>query len=104
MVTTTVGVLDGVHRNTGHLRPLVPLGAVLVVGGTGLQERLVDTTATGDDANGATRDRRDRLLLARRELDPSLASLRVGLLLRKTERSNVSSSDALLLGSGHYYC
>merc|ERR1712121_105822 len=53
MVTTTVGMLDGVHGNTTHLRPAVTLDLVFVVGTSGLQHGLVDTSTTGDDANGS---------------------------------------------------
>ena len=51
MVTTTVGMLDGVHGHTTDLGPAVPLGLELVVGATGLQHGLVDTAAAGDDAD-----------------------------------------------------
>merc|ERR1719222_1395421 len=34
MVTTTVGMLNGIHSNTTNLRPRVPLCLVLVVGVT----------------------------------------------------------------------
>merc|ERR1719511_17741 len=53
MVTTTVGMLNGVHSHTTHLRPAVTLDLVHVVGTTGLQHGLVDTSTTGDDANGS---------------------------------------------------
>merc|ERR1719220_2542192 len=48
MVTTTVGMLDGVHRHTSDLGPAVPLDSVLVVRTAGLQHGLVDPTASGD--------------------------------------------------------
>ena len=38
-----------VHGDTSDLRPAVPLGLVLVVRTTGLEQRLVDTTATGNN-------------------------------------------------------
>merc|ERR1719210_2135182 len=50
MVTTTVGMLDGVHGHTSDLRPAVPLDSVLVVRTTSLQHGLVDTTTTGHNA------------------------------------------------------
>ena len=62
MVTTTEGMLDGVHGDTADLWPAVTLDLVLVVGAAGLQQGLVDTTATGDDANGATAARVKDLL------------------------------------------
>ena len=49
MVTTTVGMLNGVHGHTSHNGPAVALSLVLVVRTTGLQDRLVDTTATSND-------------------------------------------------------
>merc|ERR1712212_302882 len=63
MVTTTVRMLDGVHGHTTDLRPRVPLSLVLEVGSAGLQQRLVDSSATGDNADqraGAGRNRRRR--------------------------------------------
>lgn len=49
MVTTTVGVLNWVHGHTTHLRPAVTLDLVLVVCTAGLQDGLVDTTATSNN-------------------------------------------------------
>ena len=40
-----------VHSNTTDTRPAVALGLVLVVRGTGLEQRLVNATATSDQAN-----------------------------------------------------
>ena len=54
MVTTTEGMLDGVHGNTTDLWPAVSLDLVLVVSATGLQQWLVDTSTTGNDTNGTT--------------------------------------------------
>merc|ERR1719450_1668822 len=51
MVTTTVGMLDGVHGHTSDLGPAVPLDAVLVVSAAGLEHGLVAPTATSDDAD-----------------------------------------------------
>jgi len=48
MVTTTVRMLYRVHGNTSHLWPAVTLHLVLVVGGTGLQHRLLGTTTSSD--------------------------------------------------------
>ena len=49
MVTTTVGMLYWVHTHSSHLRPAVTLDLVLVIGSTGLQQRLVNTSTTGND-------------------------------------------------------
>merc|ERR1719205_234 len=70
MVTTTVGMLDGVHGHTTDLGPAVPLDLVLVVGAAGLQDGLVDTAATGHDSDGGAVGRGDDLLGAGGELDP----------------------------------
>ena len=61
VVTTTVGMLDGVHGHTTHLGPAVPLHLVFVVGTAGLQDGLVDTSTSGHDANGGTVGRWDDL-------------------------------------------
>ena len=61
VVTTTVGMLDGVHGHTTHLGPAVPLHLVFVVGTAGLQDGLVDTATSGHDANGGTVGRWDNL-------------------------------------------
>lgn len=47
VVTTTVRMFNGVHGHTTYLWPAVPLHLVLVVGATGLEDRLVNTTAAG---------------------------------------------------------
>ena len=61
VVTTTVRVLDGVHCHTTNLRPRVTLGLVLVPRATGLEHRLVNAAATGNDADRAwTNEKRVR--------------------------------------------
>jgi len=77
VVTTTVGMLHGVHGHTTHLRPAVALHLVLVVGTTGLQDGLVDTTATGDDANHGAVGRGHDLLGAGGQLDTGLLGVLV---------------------------
>ena len=67
VVTTTVRVLDGVHRHTTHLRPRVALGLVLVERPARLEHGLVHTAAARDNANGGARKARDGLLLTRRQ-------------------------------------
>ena len=51
MVTTTVGMLNGVHGNTSNLGPAVTLHFVFVVCPTGLQHGLVNTTTSGDNSD-----------------------------------------------------
>lgn len=77
MVTTTEGMLDGVHSNTTNLRPAVTLNLVLVVGSASLEERLVDTSTTGDDTDGSSASGVEDLLGARWKLDSGLASVGV---------------------------
>merc|ERR1712222_230080 len=67
VITTTVGMLYGVHGNTTDLGPAVALGLVLVVRGTGTEKRLVNATTTGDDTNDGTAVRLENLLRARGE-------------------------------------
>ena len=50
MVTTTEWMVYGVHAHTSHSWPAVTLRLVFEVGTTGLQDRLVDTTASSNDA------------------------------------------------------
>lgn len=51
LVTTTVGVVDGVHGDTTDLGPSVSLSLVLPVGSGSLKEGLVGSLATGNDTN-----------------------------------------------------
>lgn len=77
MVTTTVGMLHRVHGNTTHLGPAVALHLVLVVGTTGLQDGLVNTTAAGNDADHGAVGRGHNLLGARGQLDTGLLGVRI---------------------------
>merc|ERR1711962_367473 len=65
MVTTTVRMLDGIHGHTTNLRPRVPLSLVFEVSSAGLQQRLVDSSSTGDDADHRAVAGRNRLLRSR---------------------------------------
>lgn len=77
MVTTTVGMLDGVHGHTTHLRPRVALHLVLVIGTARLQDRLVDTATAGNDADHGAVRRGQHLLGAGRQLDAGLLRVRI---------------------------
>lgn len=77
VVTTTVGVVHGVHGNTSSLGPRVSLDLVLVVSTTGLKQGLVDSTTTGNDTNDTSGVRGDNLLGTRRQLDSGLALIGV---------------------------
>jgi hypothetical protein len=50
MVTTTVGMLDGVLGDTTNLGPAVALHAELVVGAAGLEHGLVDSSTASNEA------------------------------------------------------
>ena len=52
VVSSSVGVLHGVHAHTAHDGPAVALGTVLVERAASLHDRLVGTAAAGDDACG----------------------------------------------------
>merc|ERR1719315_394316 len=65
MVTTTVRMLDGIHGHTTNLRPRVPLSLVFEVSSAGLQQGLVDSSSTGDDADHRAVAGRNRLLRSR---------------------------------------
>merc|ERR1712178_22584 len=54
VVTTSVRVLDRVHGTATDLWPAVALDPVLVPGTASLQHRLVEATATGNNADGGT--------------------------------------------------
>ena len=69
VVTTTVWVVDGVHGNTTSTRPAVTLDTVLVVGTAGLQQWLVNTTATSNNTDSSTSRAWHRLLHTRRQAD-----------------------------------
>jgi hypothetical protein len=73
VVTTTVRVIDGVHGNTTSLGPAVALDSELVLGTRSLQERLVGTATTGNNADHATGAGVDDLLGTGGELDAGLA-------------------------------
>lgn len=67
VVSSSVGVLDGIHGNSTHLGPLVTLDAVLVEGAAGLEEGLVGAASASDDADLGTAGGGDGLLAAGRE-------------------------------------
>jgi len=69
MVTTTVRMLNRVHSNTTNLGPRVPLSLVLEVSSAGFQQRLIDTTATGDDSHHSAIGRWNGFLRARWQFD-----------------------------------
>merc|ERR1719319_209380 len=62
MVTTTMGMLNGVHSNTTDLGPAVSLCLVFVIGSARLQHWLVDPSTAGNDTNHGTVGAGDDLL------------------------------------------
>ena len=75
MVTTTMGMLDGVHSNTSNSWPVSLLGVSSVVGAVGSEERFVSSLATGDDANHSSATSKDRLTDTRWESDTGLLAI-----------------------------
>jgi hypothetical protein len=75
MVTTTMGMLDGVHSNTSNSGPVVSLGLSLEPGVVSLQERLVSSLAASSDADHSSAVTLDGLSGTGRELDSGLLTL-----------------------------
>ena len=73
VVTTTVRMVDGVHGNTTSLGPRVALSSELMLCSRGFEERLVCSSATGNDTNHTTGGAGKDLLGTRGELDTGLA-------------------------------
>merc|ERR1712119_195818 len=71
MISTTVGMFNGIHTHSPNLGPAVSFHFVLVVRTTGLQQRFVDTTSTRNDTHTGTVERGDDFLDTRGELDTS---------------------------------
>lgn len=77
VVTSSVGVIDGVHGHTTDLGPLVTLGLVFVEGVTGLEEGLIGTTTSSDETNHGTAVAVEDLLGSRGELHTRAVGLGV---------------------------
>ena len=75
MVTTTVRMLDGVHRNTSHSWPVSLLGVRSVVGGVGAEHWLVSSLTTGANTNHGSAASKDGLANARWESDAGLLAV-----------------------------
>jgi hypothetical protein len=54
VVSSSVGMLDGVHGNTTNNGPSVLLDSELVVSTSSLQDGLIDTSSTSDDTDHGT--------------------------------------------------
>ena len=77
LVTTTIRVIDGVHRHTSNLGPLVTLHSVLVESATSLKDGLVGTATTSDQTNHGTALVVDGLLGTGRKTDSADALISV---------------------------
>ena len=77
MVSTTEGMLDGIHSNTTNLWPAVSLDLVFMVSTTSLEKRLVDTTTTSNNTDGSAASRVKDFLGSRWKLDAGLSSIGV---------------------------
>ena len=75
MVTTTVGMLDGVHGDTSDAGPVPLLRVSLEVRVVRLQQRLVDSLAAGDDADHGSAAALDGLADTGGKSDASLLSV-----------------------------
>ncbi len=75
MVTTTVRMLDGVHGNTSDAGPVSLLGVSLEVRLVGLEEGLVSSLATGDDADHSSAATNNGLTDAGGESDTGLLAV-----------------------------
>ena len=75
MVTTTVGMLDGVHSNTSHSWPVVPLSLCLVPGSVGLEEGLVGSLTSSNQADHGSAATNDGLSGARWKSDSGLLTI-----------------------------
>ena len=75
MVTTAVRMLDGIHRGTTDLGPRVALDLILVEVVTGLEDGLVEATATSGDTNHGTVGGADGLTGTGRKTDAGLLAI-----------------------------
>jgi len=75
MVTTTVGMLDWILGDTSNLGPAVTLDTVFVVGSAGFEDRLVNSSTTGDETKNGSVLAGEQLLDTRWELDSSSAGV-----------------------------
>merc|ERR1719238_614866 len=72
MITTTVRVLNRIHRRAAHLWPRIALHPVLVELVPRLQHRLVHAATACHDADDSTASRWDRLTSARWQTNAAL--------------------------------
>lgn len=70
-------MVDRIHGNTTRLWPGVALNGILMLRTRSLQQRLVCSSTTGNDANHTTNAALDNLFRAAWELDPGFAFIRI---------------------------
>lgn len=75
MVTTSVRMLDGVHRNTSNSGPAVALNLVLVVLVTGLHDWLIDSATAGNHTDHSSAGTIKGLSGTRGESDSGLLTI-----------------------------
>jgi len=75
MVTTTVGMLDGVHGDTSDSGPVSLLGVRAVVAGVGAEHRLVSSLAASANANHGSAASEDGLADTGGESDTRLLAI-----------------------------
>jgi hypothetical protein len=75
LVTTTMGMVNGVHSNTTNARVVVLLCLTLPPGSTGLEEGLIGSLATGDNADHGTAATLDGLTDTGGEADTGLGTV-----------------------------
>ena len=75
VVTTTVGMVHGVHSHTSHPRESRALSLELVEQDTRLHDRLLVTTTTSNDTHSRTAKPRNGLSGARGKPDPCLSAV-----------------------------
>ena len=75
MVTSSVGMLNGVTGHTTNLGPAVTLAAEAEEGVTGLEDGLLNTSSSGDDSDDATAGGAELLGVAGGELHVGVAEL-----------------------------
>jgi len=75
VVTSSVRMISGIHSHTSNSGPSVSLSLVLVIGNTGLQQRLVDSSSSSNEANRSSAGRVDGLLGTRWQTDSASFSI-----------------------------
>jgi len=75
MITTTMGMLNGVHGNTSNLWPHLSLCFGSVVGISGLEDRFVSSLSSSADADHGSATGWDGFSAARRKSDSCFLSI-----------------------------